>query len=261
MQIDWLTAAAQIVNFLVLVWLLRRFLYGPITRAMKRREERIEARLREAKDMRSEAEAEAEELRRRQRELDERREEIMDEARREAESMRKRLEAEAREDVEERGRAWRRQVEDERDAFLADLRTRAARHVNELARAALSDLADAGLEEQAAARFVAELGQLDETRRGKIAEAAREEGGSVRVESAFELPSSARSRLTRAIREQVAEGLEVEYAAGEDLVLGVRLLAGGQTVEWSLSNHLKRFEAAVSEKLDEVRRTGERAAA
>ena len=41
MQIDWLTVAAQIVNFLVLVWLLQRFLYKPITNAMHRREERI----------------------------------------------------------------------------------------------------------------------------------------------------------------------------------------------------------------------------
>ena len=50
MQIDWLTVAAQIVNFLVLVWLLQRFLYRPITEAMARREERIESRLSEAKN-------------------------------------------------------------------------------------------------------------------------------------------------------------------------------------------------------------------
>ena len=51
MQIDWLTVAAQIVNFLVLVWLLQRFLYGPITRAMARRETRIEDRLADARAM------------------------------------------------------------------------------------------------------------------------------------------------------------------------------------------------------------------
>ena len=44
MQIDWITVAAQIVNFLILVWLLQHFLYGPITRAMQRREQRIAER-------------------------------------------------------------------------------------------------------------------------------------------------------------------------------------------------------------------------
>ena len=49
MQIDWLTVAAQIINFLVLIWLLQRFLYRPITNAMARREARIEERLSDAK--------------------------------------------------------------------------------------------------------------------------------------------------------------------------------------------------------------------
>ena len=62
MQIDWLTVAAQIVNFLVLVWLLQRFLYRPITEAMARREDRIATRLAEAKDARAKVEAEAERL-------------------------------------------------------------------------------------------------------------------------------------------------------------------------------------------------------
>ena len=81
MQIDWLTVAAQIVNFLVLVWLLQRFLYKPITNAMRRREERIEERLSEAKSARTEAEEEAEALRRKKAELEDSKEEILDAAR------------------------------------------------------------------------------------------------------------------------------------------------------------------------------------
>jgi F-type H+-transporting ATPase subunit b len=45
MQIDWLTVIAQIVNFLILVWLLKRFLYHPVITAMDRREQRIAERL------------------------------------------------------------------------------------------------------------------------------------------------------------------------------------------------------------------------
>ena len=48
MQIDWFTVVAQIVNFLILVWLLKKFLYGPIIRAMDDRERRIASRLEEA---------------------------------------------------------------------------------------------------------------------------------------------------------------------------------------------------------------------
>ena len=45
MQIDWLTVSAQLINFLVLVWLLKRFLYRPVMDAMQRREQHIAARI------------------------------------------------------------------------------------------------------------------------------------------------------------------------------------------------------------------------
>ena len=45
MDVDWITVSAQIVNFLILVWLLKRFLYRPVLNAMNRREQRIHQRL------------------------------------------------------------------------------------------------------------------------------------------------------------------------------------------------------------------------
>ena len=48
MSVNWFTVAAQVVNFLILVWLLHRFLYGPIIAAMDRRERRIAERLQDA---------------------------------------------------------------------------------------------------------------------------------------------------------------------------------------------------------------------
>ena len=41
MQIDWFTVAAQTINFLVLMWLLKRFLYKPILNAIAAREKNI----------------------------------------------------------------------------------------------------------------------------------------------------------------------------------------------------------------------------
>jgi F-type H+-transporting ATPase subunit b len=37
MLIDWFTVGAQVLNFLILVWLLKRFLYGPILDAIDAR--------------------------------------------------------------------------------------------------------------------------------------------------------------------------------------------------------------------------------
>jgi F-type H+-transporting ATPase subunit b len=48
--IDWFTVFAQIVNFIILIFLLKRFLYGPIIAAIDKREENISARITEAEE-------------------------------------------------------------------------------------------------------------------------------------------------------------------------------------------------------------------
>ncbi len=55
MLIDWFTVAAQVINFLVLVWLLKRFLYQPIIDAIDAREKRIAAELADADAKKAEA--------------------------------------------------------------------------------------------------------------------------------------------------------------------------------------------------------------
>jgi len=58
MLIDWFTVGAQIVNFLILVWLLKHFLYKPILDAIDAREKRIAAELADADAKKAEAEKE-----------------------------------------------------------------------------------------------------------------------------------------------------------------------------------------------------------
>ncbi len=245
MQIDWLTVTAQIVNFLVLVWLLQHFLYGPITRAMAAREERIENRLAEAERAKADAAAEAERLEARQRELERARESELDKAKREAEQTRKALERDARREVDDKREAWLAQLEDERSSFLDELRRRAGDAFYKLARRALVDLADADLEERIAQGFVRRLQDLDDDARAQIAAA-----GTATVKSRFELSAGSKRKLTKAIHDRLGEELAVDYAADETVSGGIVLHAGSRRVAWTLESWLDGLEAAVNERLD-----------
>ena len=55
MLIDWFTVVAQILNFLVLVWLLKRFLYKPVLDAIDAREKGIATKLADAEAKEAEA--------------------------------------------------------------------------------------------------------------------------------------------------------------------------------------------------------------
>ena len=58
MEINWFTVVAQIVNFLILVWLLKRFLYKPVLNAIDEREKKISGQLNDAKETKAAAEEE-----------------------------------------------------------------------------------------------------------------------------------------------------------------------------------------------------------
>ena len=73
MLIDWFTVLAQIVNFLILVALMKRFLYGPLVAAIDAREQSIDTRLAEAARKEREAAARIEQAARDAAEIEHRR--------------------------------------------------------------------------------------------------------------------------------------------------------------------------------------------
>jgi F-type H+-transporting ATPase subunit b len=255
LEIDWLTVAAQIVNFLVLVWLLQRFLYRPITNAMRRREERIEGRLAEAKQTREEAEQEARRVQEREEELEARRDEILASAREEAGELRERLEAEIREEMQEKRDAWARHLAEERAALVASMRRQAGRHVLRVTERILQDYADTDLSERVVASFARRIAELDDETRGTLAEAARRREEAALVQTGAAVDTAAKARITRAIHEALSTDIDVDYHEDHEMILGVRLTIGDHTVEWSAMRYLDRLEA----EFDEILESGSRA--
>ena len=247
MQIDWVTVAAQIVNFLVLVWLLQRFLYQPITRAMRRREERIEARLAEARKTREDAEDEARRLREKEAALEDERERMLASARAEADRLRERLEQDIRDEMEEKRQAWRRHLAEERGAFLASIKRQAGQQLLRIAGRVLAEYGDTDIAERVVATFAGRLEALDAETRGKLVRAARQEGAVAVVETGSALDADARETVTRAIH---SRDVEVDCREDPQLVIGVRLAIGDYTAEWSAERHLRRLETELGEIID-----------
>jgi F-type H+-transporting ATPase subunit b len=246
MQIDWLTVAAQVVNFLVLVYLLKRFLYKPVTAAMARREERIAERLEESREREMQAEQERKRLHERMQRLEERREAILEQARVEAEAERRRLLEQSRAGADDAQRRWQQQMQAEQAQFLDALTRRTADGFEQLARKALADLADAQLEQQMIQTLHRRLQGMDEASLHHF----RKADGPISVATSFALDDDRRDRLRRVIQQQIGPETEVAFRESSDLLCGVELDAGGHRLGWSLADYLDRFEARIADSLD-----------
>lgn len=249
MLIDWFTVVAQVINFLVLVYLLKRFLYGPIIRAMDKREKRIAARLEEAETKKKEARQEAERYQEKNRELDSQREALLSEIKEEAEVQRKELMSQARNQVDAIRANWYQAIEREKEAFLQDLRQRASKHTCAIARHAFNDLANADLEHHIIRVFIERLRNLDEKELGALKESIRRSGQTIKVQSAFEIPQEMSQQIAQILQERASEAIDLHFEMSSDVVCGIELKAHGRKIAWNVAEYLETLETALAEAL------------
>lgn len=246
MQIDWLTVIAQIVNFLILVWLLKRFLYQPVIRAMDTRERGIAAHLEEAELREQTATETTQEYHRKMDALERDRDGFLEQASEAAEVTRRDLLDEARSEVAEQRADWQRRVADEKEEFLRNLKYRAAESIQVMARRSLADLANADLEEHIVRSFLQQLKSPNaDLNFGMFA--ADE---SVQITTSFALDSSLRSQVTRAVHEYIGESRAIVFTESPDLVCGIELTTSGHRVSWTLAHYLAELDQHMREQLE-----------
>jgi F-type H+-transporting ATPase subunit b len=247
MLIDWFTVGAQALNFLVLVWLMKRFLYKPILDAINARETLVAKQLAEASTKMDEAQRQRDEFARKNEDLDRQRVALIARATDEADAERRRL-------LDEGRRAAEAQSEKRREALAIDarnldqaIRRRTQQEVFSVARKALADLAAASLEERMAEVFIDRLRAMDGGAKAAFAKALATASAAALVRSAFDLPERQRTAIEKAVHETFSGDIEVRFETAPDLVGGIELSANGQKIAWSISDYLASLEETIGE--------------
>lgn len=249
MGIDWITVAAQIVNFLVLAWLLKRFLYRPVVEAMQKREEGIASRLAQAEQRERQAQAEAAAYRGKMAAIDREREAQLGQAREEAERERHALLEKARSEARASRERWQHDLEREQADFDAALAREMAEAAIDVARRALGDLADARLEAQALAALAQRLHALPDDERQAFADAAPH----LRLATAFEPEAGALAALREALADTLGKEVELECVRKPELLFGIELAAAGHKLAWSATAYLDEIAEQVRTSIDDAR--------
>ncbi len=260
MLIDWFTIGAQALNFIILVWLLKRFLYKPILNAVDAREKRIAAELADADAKRADAKKERDEFQHRIAEFDQQRAALLTQATAEAKAERQRLHEEARAAAvalsAKREEALRREAGD----LHQSLSRRTQAEVFAIARKALADLSTSALEERMCEVFTQRLRALDGTGKASLGQALKSASEPAILRSAFELPAGLRAQIQQAINETFSADVHLRFEVAPDLIGGIELTQNGQKIAWSISGYLASMEQGVDSLLQEKAPSGAAAA-
>ncbi|MGE0284282.1 MAG: F0F1 ATP synthase subunit B [Rhizobiaceae bacterium] len=225
MHIDTWSLALQTVNFLVLIWLLRRFLFRPVLNLVDQRRKALEATLADAASRQAEAAALGKTYADKLAGLSEERERLLGETRSAASQERaevlSRAEGEARKIVES-GKA-------EAAKELGTLSKQVAQRIGslavDLAERILSQTTGANVDDVLFHRL--EKGLLDLTpdqRASLITEIDKDDG--LVIVTARVLSQNARSQLTERLTKFAAPFAKAKFAVEPDLIAGAEIRYG-----------------------------------
>ena len=251
MLIDWFTVGAQVVNFLILVWLLKHFLYRPILDAIDAREKRIAKELADADAKRAEAKQERDTFQSKNEAFEQQRAALLKRAAEEVKAERQRLLDDARQAAESLSAKRQETLRNDAHHLNRAISRRAQQEVFAIARKALTDLAGTSLEERIGEVFIRRLREMDDQTKAGLAVALKAASDPALVRSAFDLPLAQRTAIQQTLNETFSAEIHVRFETAPDLISGIELTTNGQKVAWSIADYLASLEKGVDELLKE----------
>ncbi len=245
MELDWTTFALEIINFLVLVWLLKRLLYKPVLDAVAARKADIQKTLSEAETLRKDAQTLREQYEHRQAEWGQEKDKARSQMLEEVNAERVRLSAGLQSSLQQE-REKARALEERR---LNDLTRRVEEAAivqgGQFAARLLSRLASPELETRLVELVLEDLHGLSEEQRQAIRTSGAKADASIIVTSAHPLNQSQREPLAEAIRLLLGRNVSCEWREDAHLLAGIRLSLGSWMLAANLQDELQFFTEAM----------------
>jgi len=250
MLIDWFTVCAQAINFLILVWLMKRFLYTPILNAIDVRENGIAKELSDADTKKAEAKKEGDDFAQKNKDFEQNHAALLKKATDDVAGERQRLLAAAGQEVDQLRAKRMEALQNDARNLSQSISARTALEVFAIARRTLSDLATTSLEERIGEVFTRRLRDLEGQAKAKLGQALKNGSEPALIQSTFDIGAEQRAAIQNAINETFSAAIPLRFETAPNLVSGIELTKSGQKLGWSIDDYLTSMEKGVAEALN-----------
>ncbi|MEJ2566545.1 MAG: F0F1 ATP synthase subunit delta [Gammaproteobacteria bacterium] len=241
MQLDWTTFILEIVNFLVLVWILRRFLYRPVMNVVAQRRAAITQDLQAAQATQEQAKSLQAQYENRLADWQQEREMARQQLRDEIEAERQKLLAQLQTELAEQRHKEQVLAQRRDENLLREARHQAQALTTQFAARLLGRLAAPDLEERLLQMLLEDLPRLPEAQRKTLAAAQRDSQAPVQVSSAFPMNEAQRQALGAALQQTLDTAVACEFLEDPALLAGVSVHIGSHYLQANLKEELRFF--------------------
>jgi F-type H+-transporting ATPase subunit b len=241
----------EVVNFVVLAYILHRLLYRPLRAAIDKRRAAIAQSLAEADKAHADAVAMQARLETQLADIEKERQEAMRATRERAEEERQRLIAEGEQEIVRRQEEVRAAIDRQREDALRSLRAEVRSSAAELAARLLQEAAGTALQGQLAKKLLDALAQLPDHERSQVRRDWKDGDGAV-VETAAALDPASLREINDAVNAVVGRSVKLAVETRPALVAGARLRIGGHVWDASLAGQLETIRSSEAESESHV---------
>lgn len=246
MNINWFEIVAQMINFFILLFLLHKLLYKPVTKAMEQRLERISKDKNEADAKMKDANELIEKYENKMAGLKEKEKKILEHSKEEAQEKKEALIEQYKKEAQEKGDEFLKEIQEEKENFLNELRKSLGKNALKVASNILSILSKSELKESVFNSFMEKIKNLDK-------EALKDEDNS--DDQTFELLASEplSDQQKTYFEEKLKEIINyksIDYKIDDKLIVGYELKLDTITVHTNIKKYLDEAEKNILKTLE-----------
>ncbi len=250
MGFSWVTFVAQIVNLLVLIWLLKRFLYKPILNAIDRRQAFIMDKVQKAQEAKDLAEKERVALTEKRLLFEQEQTKRLDALAQDIAGLKSRRLVDLDEEINLLRQKKKTELTQEIQSAELEIRNLFAAQFMQLSHKAMADLSGLAPLEQAVALFQKRVGPLKKSEKEKIRNALSRQS-VIFISTSAPLPDRTKAALVAFARRafELPSTAKIQVRTDAALILGIELSAGDITLEWHLKSYLDALAAHINHLL------------
>ena len=257
MGIDLVTLIAQIINLVVLIWLMKKFLYQPILKMISERQALIDAEIKRAHQARQEALLQEAQYSKKVADFDAKRSEMMAEARKEVENFKQKLLAESKQAISYSRKNWQVELEQEKQSFDAGLQASIVKNFKLFASDALKDMAGVELTSLVLEKFKEKMQKMSKSAHKQMSENILK-NGKVVISTDSKLDANIKSEIKAFLTSlfDLQTSVKFEFKEDENLICGIQIQVGEHQTSWNLKNYLEAFEENMDAAFNELLHQG-----
>lgn len=241
MLINWLTVSAQLFNFLLLVWLLNKFLFKPVLVAIEIRDKKLASKWQDAEQEKQKAQELGTALQKEKDELANKKASLFSELTEEGNAERKkRMDAIRLEATDLRARL-KESIQKEEQELHDAIVQKVEQEVFLTSKKVLHDLANASIETSMIDQFIHRLSSLNTSDKTALISACTSQEFPTKIITCFQLLPQERTKVEKALQDVLGMDIQVTYETSKEGICGIELITNKYKVRWRILDYLEEI--------------------